>query len=328
MRANLRAVQTALHRVRQPLIALLLVVCIGTAVFWASGEFDTPIRAFLFVLNLISLQASPGDLPSSAWLQLAALGVTAGGVAAIASGATRVIELATDPQSRQQALASTLSHHIVVCGIGRVGYRVITELIELGESVVAVNATQDEEMLALLRGLNVPLIIGDARRSQTLIYAGVQRAAAIVVCTSDELTNLDIALDARELNPNIKVVLRMFDDKLAERVSRGFHIRTAFSTSALAAPVFAVAAMRTSVDYSFKVEGRLFNVLTFTFQASSPFVGMPIAQLEAELQCTVLGRWEEAGFRANPPAEHLIRAGERYTVVGSLDALRVLRGGT
>jgi DNA gyrase/topoisomerase IV subunit A len=38
---------------------------------------------------------------------------------------------------------------------------------------------------------------GDARRTQTLIDAGVMDAKCIVVCTSDDLTNLDIALDAR-----------------------------------------------------------------------------------------------------------------------------------
>ena len=48
-------------------------------------------------------------------------------------------------------------------------------------------------------------------------------------------TNLDIALQARELNPGIKVVLRMFDPDLARRVESGFGIHTAFSTSALAA---------------------------------------------------------------------------------------------
>ena len=83
---------------------------------------------------------------------------------------------------------------------------------------------------------------------------------AIVVATQDELTNLDIALDARELNPGIKVVMRMFDAKLAEKVRRGFGIHTAFSTSALAAPVFAAAATRAQIDHSFYVDDVLMNI--------------------------------------------------------------------
>ena len=38
--------------------------------------------------------------------------------------------------------------------------------------------------------------------------------------------------------------MRMFDPELARRVEKGFGIHTAFSVSALAAPIFAAASMR------------------------------------------------------------------------------------
>ncbi len=62
--------------------------------------------------------------------------------------------------------------------------------------------------------------------------------------TDDQLANLEIALDAREINPGIKVVMRMFDVEFARKVEKGFGIHTAFSCSALTAPIFAAAAMR------------------------------------------------------------------------------------
>ena len=59
--------------------------------------------------------------------------------------------------------------------------------------------------------------------------------SAIVPCADDDLANLDIALEARRLKPGIKVVLRLFDERLAENVEHGFDIHTAFSCSALPA---------------------------------------------------------------------------------------------
>lgn len=237
-----QTVRAALWRVRLSLALLVTVVIIGTLVFWWSGAQSNWQRALFYTLNLITLQASPGDAPDELGLQLASLAVLIGGVGAIAGGAANVVDYIRDPQERQLALAHTYKNHVVVCGVGRVGYRVINELLQAHESVTAINRSVDEDWLTDLRRNNVPVIIGDARRTQTLIDAGVSDAKCIVACTSDDLTNLDIALDARELNKNIRVVIRMFDVKLGENVKKHFDFDEVISVSALAAPVIAKAA--------------------------------------------------------------------------------------
>ncbi len=327
IRATARVVAAALYKTRGPLLVLATVLLGGTLLFWLTETYTGPLRALLYVLNLITLQAGPDDLPEPLLLQLASGAILLGGLAALASGAARVIQLISDPREQQVAIASTFRNHIIVCGIGRVGYRVINELLDFGEVVVGVNQRADEEWLNHLQRVGVPLIIGDARRKQTLIEAGVEHASAIVACTSDELTNLDIALDARELNPGIKVVLRMFDAKLAQNVSKGFNIKTVFSVSALAAPAFAAAATRTRVDYSFKLDGQLLNVSTITFQATSPFIGKTLEHIEDELQCAIIGVWDGGRVAMRPPRMRTVQAGERYYVVGDLKALRALNEG-
>ncbi len=326
-KAAARTVRAALYKTRWPLLILATVLAGGTLLFWLTGAHANPLRSLLYVLNLITLQAGPDDLPEPLLLQLASGVILLGGLVALAGGAARVIQLIGDPKERQVAVVSMFSGHIIVCGIGRVGYRVISELLDFGETVVGINQRTDEEWLDYLQRVGVPVIIGDARRKQTLIEAGVERASAIVACTSDELTNLDIGLDARELNPNIKVVLRMFDAKLAEKVSRGFNIKTVFSVSALAAPAFATAATRARVDYSFKLEGQLLNVSTVTFEPTSPFIGKTLEAIEDELKCAVIGAWSGDGIQMRPERSRVIRPGERYYVVGDLKAVRALNEG-
>jgi Trk K+ transport system NAD-binding subunit len=317
----------ALWKVRWPLLVLATTLVGGTLLFWLNGTYDNPLRSLLYVLNLVTLQAGPEDLPRPALLQIISGIILIAGLIALAGGAASVIQLLGDPKERQLALASTFSDHVVVCGIGRVGYRVINELLAFGESVVGVNSSENEEWLPTLQKAGVPVIIGDARRKQTLIDAGVERASSIVACTSDELTNLDMSLDARELNPNIKVVLRMFDAKLAQNVSKGFNIQTVFSVSALAAPAFAAAATRAKVDYSFKLEGQVLNVSTITFEATSPFIGKTLGHIEDEVNCSVVGTWANDGMQMNPHRDHTVQPGERYYVVGGLAAIKVLNNG-
>lgn len=325
--AGARVVWAALKKVRWALLMLTLVLVGGTLLFWLNGAYPNPLLSLIYVLNLITLQAAPADFPQQAGWQIISGVLLFGGVIALAGGAASVIQLISDSKEQQLALASTFSDHIIVCGIGRVGYRVIQELLGFGEQVVGINLNENEEWLPALQKAGVPVIIDDAQRPQTLLDAGIERASAIVVCTSNELTNLDIALDARELKPGIKVVLRMFDAKLAQNVSKAFNIQTVFSVSALAAPAFAAAATKARVDYSFRLEGQLLNVTTVQFSAGSPYIGKTIQFIEDDANCSFIGAATPNEMQFNPAHDHIIQAGEKFFLIGNLDALRKVNNG-
>lgn len=228
-------------------------------------------------------------------------------------------------ESWQVAIASTYHDHIIVCGLGKVGYRVVKELLELGENVVGIEQNPAGPFLEEIRRMNVPVLLGDARQREMLEKANVQQAAAIVVCTQDDLANLDIALDARALQPGIKVVLRMFDAQLAERVRIGFDIHTAFSTSALAAPVFAAAATRAQIEHSFYVAGVLMNVARVSVRAGSALDGRTVAQVERDLDISIISRGEQDNLDLHPAPEVTLRADDCLVVFASLEALASLR---
>ncbi len=323
-RATWRTVWAAIWRVRRSLLALLGVLIGGTLIFWRI-EGRHLIEAFFYTLNLVTLQAGPTDAPQSHALQAAAVLIMLGGLVSLTGGVASLFQLMSDPKERQLSLAATVSDHIVVCGVGRVGYRVITELLDQGETVVAVNASENEEWLEPFRKRGVAVLIADARQRQTLINAGVVRASSIVACTSDDLTNLDIVLDARDINPKIKVVLRMFDTKLAEKVSKGFNIQTAFSVSALAAPALAAAAMRYKVDYSFKLRDQLLNVTTIRFAHGSRFIGKTVDQVAQSANCSFISQQVGDQLQLHPAGNTPIKVGDVFNIVGSIDAIQMLQ---
>jgi len=112
-----------------------------------------------------------------------------------------------------------------------------------GVTVVALERRRSGRFVGQARELGVPVIIRDMKEDQALIDAGIEHARAIVIATNDAIANLEVALDAKRMNPSIRVVMRMFDEKVAHKISDAMDVDVAFSSSTLAAPVVAKMAM-------------------------------------------------------------------------------------
>ncbi len=335
LRALWRDARVLVAQFRGSLLAFASLICIGTLALHylypdgaGSGHLGWA-EAMYYTLALIFFQADPADFPTAPGLQLLFFVIPLIGLAVVADGVIRfgaaLFNIRERKEAWQMAIASTYRDHIVVCGLGRIGYRVVKALLRLGEEVIGIERDADGPFLEEIRQMKVPVLIGDARQREILEQARTQDASAIAVCTQDDLTNLAIALEARELNPNIKVVLRMFDAQLAEKVRRGFGIHTAFSTSALAAPAFAAAATRAQIDYSFYVDDVLMNVARTTIQRGSALEGYTVARLERELDISVILYKGLDRFDMHPEPDVSLRAGDRLVVFASLEALAQLR---
>jgi Trk K+ transport system NAD-binding subunit len=292
----------------------------GQGLRWAAATH----AAFRFIFAETVL-----PFPEALGLQILFFTIPAIGLAVVADGILRFGTALFNRRERkeawQMAVASTYRNHIVVCGLGRIGYRVVKELLRLGEDVIGIENDAECPFLEEIYQLNVPILMRNARQREVLERASVREASAIVICTEDDLTNLDIALDARELNPSIKVVLRMFDAQLAEKVQRGFDIHTAFSTSALAAPVFAAAATRAQINQSFYVEDVLMNVARAIVRPGSALEGCSIGQVEQDLDLTIVLHEGKNRINPHPPSDLTLRTGDCVVVFASLEALARLR---
>ena len=144
-------------------------------------------------------------------------------------------------------MSKTMSHYVILCGLGKLGLRVLQELIRLGEDVIVLESDPNSPNLAYARNHDVPVRIGSHRVENILIELNVESAKSIILATDDDLANLEFALDARKAKPSIRVVLRMFDQEMATKVRDAFDIHLAFSTSTLAAPLFATSSSDSSI---------------------------------------------------------------------------------
>ncbi len=213
--------------------------------------------------------------------------------------------------------ASVMRNHIVVVGAGKVGYNIIKDLLELREDVVAVERNLETPLVTELLDLNVPIIQGEGRLKKTLEQAGVARAKAVILATDDDLANLDAALTAREIKPEVRVVLRLFDETLATKVATAFKM-PAISTSATAAPTFIAAATGRSVLAGFTMDGETHHIADFQVAKGSEIVGRTVGSLQDELGVNVVMHKRGGKTNMNPSPDITIAADDRMLVIAPL----------
>ncbi|HEY3611212.1 MAG TPA: NAD-binding protein [Pseudonocardiaceae bacterium] len=183
---------------------------------------------------------------------------------------------------------SQFSDHVVVVGLGDVGIRVVGQLHDLGISVVCVEIDEDTRGVRVARRLGVPVVFGDATRDDTLRSASVTKAKALLLLTSNDVVNLEVALQARALRGDLRVVLGLFDDDLAARVERSLGFAISRSVSLLAASAFAAAMMERQVIGTMSIGRAVLMIAEVPVSASAPLAGRPIGSANEPGQARVI----------------------------------------
>src|SRR5262249_40767280 len=164
---------------------------------------------------------------------------------------------------------------IILCGLGRVGGRVLEYLLATGLPVVVIDdhcAPEDARLG------NARLVRGDCRRREWLEEAGLANARGVLILTSDDLVNISTGLLVRSLHPTVRIVVRMFNQNLIPRLGKVVTNVFALSTSTLTAPLLALIALTGQALGAFRLEGVADGrrqVAEVTVGAGSPLRGLP-----------------------------------------------------
>ena len=320
-RARLRFAVYAARLLGGRLVALAaLLVLGGLALQWRGdpadvGHLDLAAACYhvytqLFFEHLI---AFPDD-----WLlRCMFFVIPIAGVFMLAEGLLKVGTSLLDFNNHRQAwvriMAQTYRDHIVLIGLGHVGFRVLGELLDRGRQVIVVEAQDSGQFIEEARARGVPLVIGDARRESLLRDLCIEHARCVIACTDNDLVNLEVAIDVRAINPNIRLVMRFFDQSMAQKLGKAFAVDSTFSTSALAAPLFAAAALDDQVLGAYRLGEAVMASVQVDLPATSGLCGKSILDAEQALGAAVVGL-----RRAGKAATHKF---SRSELLGPGDAL-------
>ena len=198
--------------------AAVSVLVAGTLGFMWIEEWDT-LDAFYMTVITLSTVGFAEVQPLSDAGRLFAVGLILGGVATLgyALGALgeRIMEA---PKRRQERRIRHMKNHIIVCGFGRMGQRVVAGLGQHDNPVCVIEKTSAGVQLATRQGVGA--IEGDATVEETLEQAGIERASTIVTLLPNDGDNLSITMTAKALRPGIRVIARSEEDRSRANLER------------------------------------------------------------------------------------------------------------
>lgn len=129
-------------------------------------------------------------------------------------------------------------NRIVICGSDSLALRLTEELLRLEEPVTVVVDDVTNHFAVKMANLGSRIVEGPARDIETLRAAGVDRATAIALLDPDDVDNVHAALTAQELNPALRLVMRVYNVDLGERINTLFEDCVVLSPGEIAAPAF------------------------------------------------------------------------------------------
>lgn len=172
--------------------------------------------------------------------------------------------------------------HYVVCGVGEVGMRTLQHLVAHGYEVVAIDCDPNNRFLHTVRSLGVPVLIEDARLANSLKAANLETAEALLALTIDDMINVEIALCARAIHPQLPVVVRNQDPQFSLSVQQVFGFEMVLCPNELSTPAFAAAALGGRILGNGLTDDLLWVALATTINENHPFCGKTVTEAARE----------------------------------------------
>lgn len=126
-----------------------------------------------------------------------------------------------------------MKNHIVMCGLGRLGYFIVERLLAMNEKVIIIEQNEDGLHIEHFKQLGAEVYIGDGRQSKVLDDVNIRQAKALISVISNDSINLEIGLNARTFEPNIRLILRIYEEQMAEKIKEFLNIHLTVSASTI-----------------------------------------------------------------------------------------------
>lgn len=331
-RASWRDTLLLLKEFRTAILVFIFAILGGGALYYFIAErVGEPLQniseAVYIVLSLVFFQP-PGEFPDSPYLETFFFIMPLVGIGALALGLADFGYLFFNRRARskewEMAIASTLDKHHILVGLGHLGFHVVQHLKGgLNQSMAVIELNPSADLINTVQEMDIPIIADDARREFVLEAAGVRRASSIILCIQDDTVNLKIALKARSMNPDIRVIIRIFDDDFAQALSKQFGF-LALSGTGLAAPAFASAATDSEITHPISIEGEALSLARIQINVGCELENETVGSIEDGYNVSIILVRHKGNSNFHPTDAHPILANDILAVLGRPDILQRL----
>ncbi len=217
----------------------------------------------------------------------------------------------------EQAGYATQNGHVVVMGVGHVGLRVTRALRDMGFPVTVIDLELKPDYSSELIDRDVQIIREDGRHAATLEMAGIGHARAFVACTSSDYVNLEAIMRARDMNPTLRIISRMWDNQFAKQLEQYIGIQSVISASDLAAPAFAGAAVNVQITQTLRLKGHEYSLIRMTAAARSLMDGSTVDEMQRDHHADIVLHARGDNVDVHPAGSIRIQAGDQLVLFAS-----------
>lgn len=221
---------------------------------------------------------------------------------------------------------SKLDGHVILCGYGRVGEIVASQLEKYKTPFLVIE--KERELERRLEENSYLYIIGDATEDDTLSRAGIKSAKALIAAADSDSTNIFITLTSRELNPGVMILSRAYDEEAEKRLLRAGADKVVYPDR-LGGMRIALSLLRPALisfldvlAYSYE-EGEV-EVEEITVGEGCSMVGRSLieAQIRQNYDLIVLAiRPADGVMHFNPKGDTVINTGDKLIAIGTRNDL-------
>jgi len=319
-----------------PLLMLLAITLLGT-VGYMYVEGWPPLLSFYQVVITLSTVGFQEVSSLSQPGRILTILIIVFGIATVTYLGRRIIAFTVEGElaglRRSKKMSTSLEKikgHYLICGYGRVGRWVAEEFLREGVPFVVID--DNLELESEIEARSRLYVIGDASSDDVLQRAGVDRALGLVAVTDTDAENVYIAMSARALNPDIRVISRANDNATEAKLRRagveGVICPLQIAGSRIASMLLHPATTGFLDIVTRRGEEEL-RIQDLPILEGSPIAGLTIqgADIRAKSGSMVLGiRRSAGGSELNPSPSTIINPGDRLIVLGTKSQLSVLDG--
>ncbi len=234
-------------------------------------------------------------------------------------------------ERKMEKRIATLKDHLIVCGGGHTAFNVLRELITTRQSCVCIEMKPERIEWITNQFADLHFIQGDATEEDVLKRAGIERAAGILAVLGEDSHNLLITVQARFINPEIKIVARCHENNLADKFYRAganYVVNPSFIGGMRMASEMIRPNVVSFLDRMLRGTGAN-RVEEVTIGEGSPWVGHTLREIDIQsttgLTPVSLKRPEDPEFTYNLSQDEVLTPRSVLVVIGNPEQLSRLR---
>ncbi len=234
-------------------------------------------------------------------------------------------------ERKMEKSIAALKNHFIVCGAGHTGVNVLRELIASKRPCVCIELKPEriERIAGLFQGLYY--IQGDATDEDVLLRAGIERATGVLAVLEEDSHNLLITVQARYVNPEIKIVARCHENRLADKLYRAganYVVNPPFIGGMRMASEMIRPHVVSFLDRMLRGSGAT-RVEEVTIGERSSWIGRSLGEIDIQgrtgLMPVSIKHPEDPEFTYNPSRDEVLRRHSVLVVIGNPEQVSSLR---